>query len=40
MTFKELAKNRDNYEFMKKFNKLNGNQPHLTLMSSKTGDKI
>jgi hypothetical protein len=25
---------------MKKFNVLNGNQPHLTLFSSKTGDKI
>lgn len=40
MTFKEVAQNRENYEFMKKFNVLNGNQPHLTLFSSKTGDKI
>ena len=40
MTFKELAKNKENHEFMKRFNKLNGNQPHLTLFNGRTGDKL
>lgn len=38
MSFEEYSKNRDNFEFLKEFNKLNDYQPYICLQNSKTGD--
>jgi hypothetical protein len=38
ITFAEFAANRDNYEYIKEFNRLNGYQPHYILRNSLTGD--
>mmetsp|Transcript_45790 Transcript_45790/g.33514 ORF Transcript_45790/g.33514 Transcript_45790/m.33514 type:complete len:89 (-) Transcript_45790:571-837(-) len=40
MTFQEYAKNRNNFEFMKEFNKLNGYQPYVQLLNPQTGDTL
>ena len=36
MSFQEYADNRDNFEFLKEFNRLNELQPHVYLMNTKT----
>ncbi|CDW87012.1 UNKNOWN [Stylonychia lemnae] len=40
VSFKEFGKNRDNYEYIKEFNKLNSYAPHYCLYNSTTGDYI
>ena len=36
--FSDFGKNRDNFEYVKEFNKLNSYQPYYCLMNSTTGD--
>ena len=38
ITFAEFSKNRDNFEFLKEFNRLNNYQPSYWLRHSVTGD--
>lgn len=38
ISFSNFAKNRDNYEYVKEFNKLNGYQPTYLLKHAITGD--
>lgn len=38
MPLADYAKNKDNFEFVKEFNKLNSYSPSLCLQNSKTGD--
>ena len=40
ITFEDFSKNRENYEFVKEFNRLNDYQPHFCLLNPKTGDYI
>lgn len=40
ISFKDFAKNRDNYEYIKEFNKMNKYAPHYCLLNSATGDFI
>lgn len=35
-----MGKNRENYEYLKEFNKLNNYAPHFYLLNSITGDYI
>lgn len=39
--FEEYAENKSNFEYLKEFNQLNGeNKAYLTLVSSETGDQV
>ncbi|TNV78763.1 hypothetical protein FGO68_gene3958 [Halteria grandinella] len=38
ITFAEFGKNRENYEFVKEFNRLNSYQPYYVLKNERTGD--
>lgn len=40
MPFSEYAKNRENFEFIKEFNKLNNYQPYVGLMNQQSRDTI
>ena len=40
ISFKEYGSKRENTEFVREFNLMHGQQPHLTLLNSKTGDQV